>query len=232
MNWFYTPEISRETQEYTLSPDESKHACKVLRLKIGDEISLLNGQGYSFTGEIIDDNTKACSIKIKSFTFEEKSPYEIHIAIAPTKNSDRIEWFIEKATEIGISKISLILCKNSERKSVKEERYHKILVSAMKQSQQKYLPQLNPLIDLKDFLSKYKRGAVAYCFSGNKMNLKNTIEKRDYPVLIGPEGDFTKEEVELILANGFDPITLGKSRLRTETAGLYACINAKLIFEQ
>lgn len=231
MNWFYTPNLTKNSSEYTLSEDESKHACKVLRLKKGDELSLLNGLGCTFLAEIVDDNSKKCHLKIKSFVFEELSPYSIHIAISPTKNLDRLEWFVEKASEIGINEISLILCKNTERKVVKEERIQKILVSAMKQSQRKYLPKLNPLVSLEQFLQEHSKGAVAHCYQGNKLSLKNTIQKKDYPILIGPEGDFSSEEIKLLLQKGYDPITLGKNRLRTETAGLYACMLAKTIFE-
>ena len=231
MNWFYTPELTKETQVYILPEEESKHACKVLRLKVGDQISLLNGLGYSFLAEITDDNSKKCQLKIISFTFEEATSYSIHIAIAPTKNLDRIEWFFEKATEIGVTEISLIVSKNSERKIVKEERFHKILVSAMKQSQRKYLPKLNSLVSLDEFLKHHPEGAVAHCYQTNKLGLSSTLKKTNYPILIGPEGDFTEEEIKQILVKGYYPITLGENRLRTETAGLYACMLAKTILE-
>lgn len=231
MNWFYTPALDKEDTSYVLPEDESKHACKVLRLTKGDCLVLLNGKGYSFNAEITDDDSKKCVLKINSYSYEEAAPYSIHIAIAPTKNMERLEWFAEKATEIGVTEISLVLTHNSERKVVKEERLQKILVSAMKQSQRKYLPKLNPLVSIGEFLEKHQRGAVAHCYPANKMTLKNTIHKSAYPILIGPEGDFTEQEVNLILKRGFDPITLGKNRLRTETAGLYACMFAKTIFE-
>ncbi|MES2588372.1 MAG: 16S rRNA (uracil(1498)-N(3))-methyltransferase [Bacteroidota bacterium] len=231
MHLFYIPEIHAASNEVKLSEEESKHACKVLRLKKGDKISLLNGKGDSFVGEIIEDHPKHCLISIKSHAFEEQSPNQIHIAIAPTKNIERIEWFVEKTTELGITEISLFFSKNSERKHLKIERIEKIIISAMKQSQRKYLPKLNVFSSLEEFFKVHTTGAIAHCYQGNKLALKSNLKKTKYPILIGPEGDFTQEEVELALKKGFDPITLGKNRLRTETAGLYACMQAKLILE-
>lgn len=231
MNWFYTPELSKDDQSFILPEEESKHACRVLRLNKGDKLGLLNGKGYVFEGQIMDDNPKKCLLKINSCTFEEPSPVQVHIAIAPTKNMERLEWFAEKATEIGVTEISLILTENCERKVVKEERLHKIMVSAMKQSQRKYLPKLNELIPLGKFLEQHPGGAVAHCYPANKLALRNTLQKSGYPVLIGPEGDFTEAEISAILKRGFDPVTLGKNRLRTETAGLYACMFIKTFFE-
>jgi 16S rRNA (uracil1498-N3)-methyltransferase len=232
MHQFYIPELVQTDKSITFNEDESKHACKVLRLKNGELIWILNGQGLSCEAEIIESHPKRCQVEIKSSSFEEKSPYHIHVAIAPTKNIDRLEWFIEKTTELGITEISLFFSKNSERKNVKIDRIEKILVSAMKQSQRKYLPKLNIFDSLNDFFEAYKTGAIAHCHSGNKMNLKNHLQiNQNYPILIGPEGDFTSQEVEKALNIGFDPITLGKNRLRTETAGLYACMLAKTILE-
>ncbi|MGV3631519.1 MAG: 16S rRNA (uracil(1498)-N(3))-methyltransferase [Bacteroidota bacterium] len=231
MNWFYTPELTKEDKSFILPEEESKHACKVLRLGKGDKLGLLNGKGYVFEARVIDDNPKKCALEINSFIFEEAAPWSIHIAIAPTKNMERLEWFVEKATEIGVTEISLILTHNCERKVVKDERLHKILVSAMKQSQRKYLPKLNSLTGLDKFLEKNPRGAVAHCHQANKLALRSTLQKSAYPILIGPEGDFTEEEIKTVLQRGYDPVTLGKNRLRTETAALYACMFAKTIFE-
>lgn len=224
MNLFYIPEITPEVKEITLSEEESKHACRVLRLKNGDRMQLLDGRGGTYLAEISDDHPKHCTVQIIEYTFEEKDPREIHLAIAPTKNNERIEWFLEKTTELGITEVTLLLCGNSERKQIKEDRFEKILVSAMKQSQRKYLPQLHPLTTFKDFIAKHPKGALAHCYEGTKQELRNVLKPQNYPVLIGPEGDFTQEEVALAEKSGYDFITLGKNRLRTETAGLYACM--------
>lgn len=231
MNLFYIPNIDRNQTQIQLSEEESKHACKVLRLDVGEELTIMNGNGYHFVGEIIDNNPKRCLVKIDSFKYEEPTNKQIHIAISPTKNIERIEWFIEKSTELGITEISLVLSKNSERKHVKEERLEKIMVSASKQSLRKYLPVLHPMISFEEFITTHKTGAIAHCYQGNKMNLKNNIKNSNYPILIGPEGDFSKSEVDQALKSGYDPITLGKTRLRTETAGIYACMLAKTILE-
>lgn len=223
MNLFYIPEIGPETKEITLSEEESKHACRVLRLRNGDRMELLDGRGGTYLAEITDDHPKHCTVSVVSYALAEKDPREIHIAIAPTKHNDRIEWFLEKATEIGITEVTLLLCGNSERKQVKEDRFEKILVSAMKQSQRKYLPKLNPLTPFKAFLAQHPKGALAHCYEGEKNDLGDVAQPQDYPVLIGPEGDFTPEEVAQAKASGYDFVTLGNTRLRTETAGLYAC---------
>lgn len=224
MNLFYIPEITPETTLIVLSEEESKHACRVLRLKVGDQVRLLDGVGGSYLAEIADDHPKHCRVSILDYTFEEKADQEIHIAIAPTKNNERIEWFLEKATELGITEVTLLLCSNSERKQVKEERFEKILVSAMKQSQRLYLPKLNSLVTFKEFIQKHPKGALAHCYEGEKKFLNSVLQPANYPILIGPEGDFSKEEVDLASTSGYDFISLGTNRLRTETAGLYACM--------
>lgn len=231
MNIFYLADIEENAKEVILPEEESKHACRVLRLKKGDELLIMNGKGHHFTAKITDDNPKKCTVKILSFDFEEPSSKHIHIAICPTKNNDRMEWFVEKATELGVNEISFIISKNSERKQLKLERFEKIMIAATKQSQRKYLPTINEAITLEDFIKIHKNGAIAHCYQGNKIHIKSNLQKTDYPILIGPEGDFTKQEVELALAAKYDPISLGKNRLRTETAGLYACMLVKTILE-
>lgn len=226
MNLFYLPEITPDSKQITLSEEESKHACRVLRLKSGDNIILLDGRGGTYLAEITEDHPKHCTVQILNYEFEANTPHEIHIAIAPTKNNERIEWFLEKTTELGITEVTLLLCGNSERKQIKEDRLEKILVSAMKQSQRKYLPKLNSLVSFKEFIQQHPKGALAHCYEGEKSALKAVLKTSNYPVLIGPEGDFTKEEVDLAQQSGYDFISLGKNRLRTETAGLYACMLA------
>ncbi|TXI85693.1 MAG: 16S rRNA (uracil(1498)-N(3))-methyltransferase [Crocinitomicaceae bacterium] len=224
MNLFYIPEVKPDTKTIVLSEEESKHACRVLRLKVGDQLRLLDGVGGSYVAEIADDHPKHCQVSIVSYTFEQPAEQEIHIAIAPTKNNERLEWFLEKATELGITEVSLVVCSNSERKQVKEERFEKILIAAMKQSQRTYLPRLNGLISFKDFLRKHPQGAIAHCYAGEKKAIKDVMKPSNYPILIGPEGDFSREEVDAALQLGYDVVSLGTNRLRTETAGLYACM--------
>ncbi len=231
MHLFYTPDI-REN-EYTLSETESKHCVRVLRLGISDSIILIDGAGGWYEAVIVDANPKRCKVEIKKHLKEyEKRDQYLHIAIAPTKNIDRFEWFLEKATEIGIDEITPILCDHSERKIIKDERLEKVIVSAMKQSLKAYLPKLNPLTPIKDLLSNSFEGRkyIAHCYEQDKKELKNEIaESRSNLILIGPEGDFSEEEVQLAIENHFVPVSLGNSRLRTETAGVVACHTANLI---
>lgn len=232
MALFYDPTISSDQKVHTLSEEESKHACRVLRLKEGNEIALLNGNGFEFLARIIDANPKKCHVQIESFTEQKKTPYSIHIAIAPTKNNDRLEWFLEKATEIGITEITLLLCSNNERKQTKEERFEKILISAMKQSKRLFLPKLNSLTSFKEFIAKNPKGLIAHCYEGEKYGIAESFSMNDCPILIGPEGDFSKQEVEIALQSGYKTITLGENRLRTETAGLYAVMQAKITIDK
>jgi 16S rRNA (uracil1498-N3)-methyltransferase len=182
----------------------------------------LDGKGGIYSAEINDDNPKRCRLEILSVSIEPPSDYEIHIAIAPTKNMDRIEWFVEKATELGITRISFVKCDRSERKVLNLERIEKIVVAAMKQSKRTYLPTIEPLVTFSSFIEKHKDGALAHCETDAKEPLVAHLRPVNFPVLIGPEGDFSKEEIFLAKENGYQFITLGKTRLRTETAGLYA----------
>jgi 16S rRNA (uracil1498-N3)-methyltransferase len=229
MHLFYVPELTPSAQTIYLSEDESKHACRVLRLKIKDEVVLLDGVGGIYNARIEEDNPKKCLLKIISVKLEEKPVSEVHIAIAPTKNMDRIEWFVEKATEIGITELTLVICDHSERKIVKTERIEKILVSAMKQSKRTYIPKLNTIVSFAEFLKQHKQGALAHCEEGEKKKLNSVYQSRNYPILIGPEGDFSSKEIATAKAQGYDFVTLGNTRLRTETAGIYACVHAKMI---
>ncbi len=228
MHVFYDEHISSEMTHFELCEEESRHVCKVLRLINGDKLILLNGQGGEFTCEITDSDSKKCVIRIMNVITHKKPNYDIHIAIAPTKNNERIEWFLEKATEIGITTISFLQCQNNERTRIKLDRFQKILIAAMKQSKRFFLPQLNNLIHLKDFLSMHQGAFIAYCGNGDKSLLIGQETFHNAPILIGPEGDFTKEEIALALKYGYKLITLGENRLRTETAGLVACMQTKM----
>ncbi len=231
MRLFYDSTIAIDAKEHILSEEESKHACRVLRMQVGDELAIVNGFGSEFTARIIEANPKKCRLTILSVKTEAAPSSSIHIAIAPTKNNDRIEWFLEKATEIGVTEITLLLCKNNERKNTKEDRFEKILISAMKQSKRLYLPKLNALTPVKDFIHAHPNGLIAHCYDAPKDTIQAQFKPTDCPILIGPEGDFTLEEVDLALKNGYKTITLGENRLRTETAGLYAVMMAKMNIE-
>lgn len=225
MQIFYIPEIKGQT----ILPDaaESKHMVKVLRLAEGDIVQVVDGKGGFYEAKIEQANPKKCVLKILSSKEKfGKRDFGLHIAIAPTKNIDRMEWFLEKATEIGIDEITPILCEHSERKAIKPERLEKKMISAMKQSLKAYLPKLNPLTPVAELITSRPEGKkfIAHCYEGNKSHLKNVIQPRENClVLIGPEGDFSTNEVQLALENGYSEISLGSSRLRTETAGVAAC---------
>ncbi len=225
MHLFYTPDIVSTI--YRLSEEESKHCTRVLRLKVGDLVNLVDGRGGFYIAELITDHPKKTELHILEAKQEfGKRNHHLHIAIAPTKNIDRFEWFLEKATEIGIDAVTPIVCERSERKEVKLERSNKIITAAIKQSLKAYHPLLNPQTTFKDFVSnadadfKY----VAHCEDRKKNPIgQNFQSAQRYIVLIGPEGDFASQEIQFALEKGFLPITLGESRLRTETAALQAC---------
>jgi 16S rRNA (uracil1498-N3)-methyltransferase len=233
MQLFYTPDIDPSLPQYFLSEEESKHAVRVLRLVVGDEVTLIDGKGGLYKAEIRDAHPKRTILQINSVTtgFNKRNHY-LHIAIAPTKNLDRVEWFLEKATEIGIDEITLIICQRSERKEAKAERLDKIITSAIKQSIKAYHPVLNAPVALSQFLKQSFNGQkfIAHCDEGEKISLAQSIEKQSrYLILIGPEGDFTPAEVDAALQNGYKAITLGESRLRTETAALEACFEVNFL---
>ncbi len=224
MSIFYAPDI---TSIPLLPEEESAHAIRVLRLKSGDEIDIVNGIGGYFRAVIVNADSRHCEVEIKSFLPDlQKRDYRLHIAIAPTKNIDRFEWFVEKATEIGIDEITPLVTRFSERKVIKPERLDKIIVSASKQSKKALFPVLNPLCSFEEFLSNYQARDkfIAHCYDGEKELLQHVCKKQsDAIVLIGPEGDFSEEEVKKSMAEGYIPVSLGNSRLRTETAGVVAC---------
>lgn len=226
MHLFFTPDLNGTI--YTLNETESKHCVRVLRLTEGDQIELIDGKGGFFEAIITEAKPKACTVKVtKSELDYQKRNFNLHIAIGPTKSIDRTEWFLEKATEIGIDEITPILCHHSERKVVKQERLEKIVVSAMKQSLKAYYPKLNDLVKFETLIRQPFDGLkfIAHCEDDSaKIHLKSQIKKGDNVlVLIGPEGDFSPNEIQLAIENGFKPISLGESRLRTETAGVVAC---------
>ena len=230
MHIFYTPDIqSSENESWTteLPAEEAAHAVRVLRLQPGEEVMLTDGRGNFYRAEIQVANVKHCFVNVlEKQTQEPLWKGHIHIALAPTKNMDRIEWFAEKATEIGLDELTFLNCRFSERKVVKEERIEKILVSAIKQSLKAKLPILHGMTSFSDFIKQPFTGQkyIAHCYKNQKQELKDIVKSgEDAVVLIGPEGDFSEEEVQEALANGFIPISLGPSRLRTETAALVAC---------
>ena len=235
MELFFQENLLESTTEIKFSTEESRHISKVLRKKTGDAITVTNGKGLEWKGEITMLDTRNTLATKTATIFHKKAKSNLHIAIAPTKSNDRIEWFLEKATEIGITHITLILCNHSERRNIKSERFEKILIGALKQSNQFHLPKLNSLTYFSDFVSSNSADNkfIAHCREGNKSNLSsyNTLSK-NVLILIGPEGDFSREEVELAMENDFLPIALGSQRLRTETAGIVACQTVVINREQ
>ncbi|WP_242204448.1 16S rRNA (uracil(1498)-N(3))-methyltransferase [Aestuariivivens insulae] len=226
MQLFYNPDINEQTIEFAFSKEESRHITKVLRKNTGDTLHITNGNGWLFTAEILIADIKKCVAKVTHKTLQEKRSYNIHLAVAPTKMNDRYEWFLEKATEIGIDTITPIICDRSERKVIKPERYEKILQSAMKQSLHCYLPKLNAAITFKEFIKQELKGDrfVAHCEETDRKSLKQELHPNTpTTILIGPEGDFSVKEIEMALKNNFIPVTLGATRLRTETAAIVAC---------
>jgi len=233
MQFFYTPDISDNT--YTFSKEESRHCIKVLRKKVGDGIHLVDGKGNLYHTTLIDDDPKGCTVEVKQKEVDfNKRNYRIHMVVSPTKNNDRFEWFLEKVTELGVDEITPIICQNSERKVIKAERLNKILVAAMKQSLKAYLPQLNEAVSWKEFIEKKfnTERFIAHCGEGSKTPLKQWLKpQQDVMILIGPEGDFSDTEVIEAMSSGFVPVSLGKSRLRTETAAVAACHTINLTNE-
>lgn len=231
MHAFYIPTLSPEINHLFLSEEESKHACRVMRLTIGNLVELLDGKGGRYEAKIVSDHPKKCEVVVINYNKELPQPFDIHIAIAPTKNADRIEWFLEKAIELGLTKLSLIQTDRGERKQMKTDRLEKIAIAAMKQSRRTYLPDIEQLQSFKDFIKKYPKGGIAHCEEFKSQSLTEVVEHINFPILIGPEGDFTQNEIQNALNSGYISLALGKTRLRTETAGLYAVTILKSKFE-
>ncbi|MUU77265.1 16S rRNA (uracil(1498)-N(3))-methyltransferase [Winogradskyella endarachnes] len=234
MQLFYNSNISENDLTFKFDKDESKHIAKVLRKKEGDLLNITNGKGWLFTAEITTAEQKNCVVSITSKRPQPKRKYNLHLAVAPTKMNDRYEWFLEKATEIGIETITPIICDHSERKVVKTERFEKIIQSAMKQSLQCYLPKLNTPITFKEFIKQDFNNQIfiAHCEETDKKSLKSQLQaNKDCTILIGPEGDFSVKEIEIALQHNFIPVTLGETRLRTETAAIAACHSVAFLNE-
>ena len=235
MQLFFNPSLNATDTTFKFDKIESKHIVRVLRKKVGDILHITNGSGFLFTAELLVADDKNCTVSL--LTVEEKPKawkYYLHIAVAPTKLNERLEWFLEKATEIGIDEITPIICHHSERKVIKLERYEKIIQSAMKQSLKFHLPKLNELISFKNFEKKYFSGKkfIAHCEEQDKKSFKKELQSQsNITVLIGPEGDFSTKEISLALSQQFTPVSLGESRLRTETAALVACHSVAFINE-
>ncbi|KAA9325927.1 16S rRNA (uracil(1498)-N(3))-methyltransferase [Hymenobacter busanensis] len=229
---FYAPDLAGLA--YTLPEDESKHAVRVLRLREGDAVELLNGRGGIFRAAVAEAEAKRCQLRIVGEQQVPRRPYFVHVAVAPTKNLDRMEWLVEKATEIGIDRLSFLRCARSERRDLKLERLERIAVSALKQSGQAWLPQLDELTDFAAFARTVQPATtfIAHLEAGERTALSQVAAAGPACcVLIGPEGDFTPAEIELALGQGIRPVTLGASRLRTETAALAAVFTAHIARE-
>ncbi|MBZ4033629.1 16S rRNA (uracil(1498)-N(3))-methyltransferase [Flavobacterium sp. 17A] len=226
MQLFFNPNIDETTQSFSFDKEESRHIIKVLRKKDSDILHVTNGSGLLFETQITLASDNKCTVEVISITNAEKPKFHLHLAVAPTKMNDRFEWFLEKATEIGIQEITPIFCDRSERKVINRDRFEKIILSAMKQCNETFLPKLNEAISFKEFIKQQNKGLqlIAHCEETDKKSLKEVLKpNEDVTILIGPEGDFSEKEIALALENNYKPVTLGNTRLRTETAAVVAC---------
>ena len=226
MQIFYHSKINVNDTDLIVSGSEHHHLNKVLRKKINDKVYLTNGSGYLFEATINNINAKSTHLKILNSKKESSMDYSLNIAIAPTKKIDKFEWFLEKAIEIGVSSITPLICKYNERKSLNYTRLNKIAVSAMKQSLQTYLPKIEPIVSIKEFIesNQCKQKYIAHCKNSKKVHLSKIIKRKtNSSIIIGPEGGFTDDEINLAMDYNFIPVSLGNNRLRTETAGIVAC---------
>ncbi len=224
MDIFYEPNLP-EQGSFFLSKEESHHCIKVLRNKIHESIFVIDGKGRRAQCKIESDSDKNCQVLIEKLEFKSPKTYSIHIALAPTKNIERTEFFLEKAVEMGIDSITMMICKNSERTVVKQERLEKIVLSAVKQSQAFYIPTLHPQVSFKQCIQQLKADQkyIAVCNESAPLFSKQVKPNASLAFLIGPEGDFTSEEIELAIENDFKPLSLGVQRMRVETAALTCC---------
>lgn len=227
---FYCPDIRTNPE---MPEMESQHCARVLRMKEGDPLFITDGKGYFYHAHLLQANAKSCVVAIDKEIAQPRGwDFDLHIAFAPTKKLDRMEWFVEKATEIGIDAFAPLLCRYSERKNINASRLEKIMVSAMKQSQKSRLPEFDEMIKFKEYIKLPFKGQkfIAHCYDSPKTPLTQICKKETNTlILIGPEGDFSEEEVTMAVKEGFTPISLGESRLRTETAALVACHTVQLI---
>lgn len=226
MQLFYNPDIDATTETFSFDKEESRHIIKVLRKKDSDILHVTNGIGLLFETQITLASDNKCIVEVLAITKSAEPKFRLHLAVAPTKMNDRFEWFLEKATEIGIHEITPVFCDRSERKVINPERFEKIILSAMKQSNETYLPKLNEAISFKEFIKQKKEGLqfIAHCEETNKKSLKEVLKPNEnVTILIGPEGDFSDKEIALALENNYQPVMLGNTRLRTETAAVVAC---------
>lgn len=230
MHYFYTPGITDDI--YTLPEEELHHAIHVMRVKTGDLVGCMDGAGNIFEARV-SDTKKTCLVQVtRKLESMQQKDYKVHIALAPTKNMDRMEWFTEKAVEIGMDELSFVITKHCERKVIKNERIEKIAIAAMKQSLNACLPKINPAVSFHDFIqnAKSETKCIATCEGSERVLLKNIAEKSgSILIIIGPEGDFTAEEIKNALHHGYKTVSLGNSRLRTETAALVACHTVSLM---
>ena len=226
MQLFYNPDIDETTESFSFDKEESRHIIKVLRKKDSDILHVTNGLGFLFETEITLASDNKCTVQVLSVKKADEPKFRLHLAVAPTKMNDRFEWFLEKATEIGIQEITPVFCDRSERKAINPERFEKIILSAMKQSNETFLPKLNQAVSFKEFIKQKNEGLnlIAHCEETDKKSLKEILKPNEnVTMLIGPEGDFSEKEIALALENNFQPVTLGNTRLRTETAAIVAC---------
>lgn len=224
MYWFYSDQIVGEIIH--LTEEDARHCSKVLRMQIGDTIHALDGKGNRYVALIQSITKREVQAYIQETHTTPPATYQVHLAIAPTKNISRLEWCIEKVCELGITSISPILCMRSERKVIKQDRLQKIILAAVKQSQKSFLPTLLPLVSVKEYLKQTREGAqyICHCAYDDNIHLaKLHQEHKEAHIMIGPEGDFHPDEVQLAAQAGFQSAGLGTERLRTETAGVYAC---------
>tara|TARA_B100000768_G_scaffold146191_1_gene139235 strand:- start:336 stop:1055 length:720 start_codon:yes stop_codon:yes gene_type:complete len=226
MTLFFDPLIKESTKEFIFGREESKHLAKVIRKVPGDIIYLTNGKGLEWKGVLSFVSPQKTIASLKTFKKHPPKKYQIHLAIAPTKNNNRMEWLIEKLTELGVSSITPLLCDHSERKIIKKERLEKITISGLKQSQQFYLPKVNEMVSFKNFIisSKKQETYIAHCEESPKENLDAiSFKGTSQTIMIGPEGDFSHREIKEAVMTGISAVSIGAQRFRTETAGLFAC---------
>jgi 16S rRNA (uracil1498-N3)-methyltransferase len=232
MQLFYSPNIKETDTTFQFNKEESKHIVKVLRKRAKDHLFITDGEGMLYEGEIVTDDFKKCTVNILRATRSYPDRHYLHMVVAPTKMNDRYEWFLEKATEIGVHEITPVICEHSERKTLKMDRMERVIESAMKQSLQTYKPKLNTPVSFEKFISLPPRGLpfIAHCEDLERHELKRRVmADKDLTILIGPEGDFSSTEIKSALQAGYVPVSLGKNRLRTETAAIVACTTVALV---